>query len=62
MTAEYIRQIGTQTWHFCLNCSGWPEQDYVTLSDLPRTHEMCNECISKKELGECGNFPREPGR
>jgi len=62
MAAQYRRLIGAQTWHFCLNCPNWPEQDYVTLSDFPRTHEMCDECISKKTLGECEQLPHEPAR
>jgi hypothetical protein len=53
MTAEYRRKIGQQTWHFCSNCSHWPRADYVTLKEPPRTHQMCNECICKRDRGEC---------
>jgi hypothetical protein len=45
------KRRGSDTWHFCRNCSQWPVSDYV---EGPGTSgEKCNECRSKQANGTC---------
>lgn len=53
MAAEYRRKSGADTWHFCANCSHWPTDDFISSKDLPRSHQICNECICKNLEGDC---------
>ena len=50
---EYRRRKGSDTWHFCRNCSLWPTGDYDTRSSSPTTGELCNECKAKRSAGNC---------
>jgi ADP-glucose pyrophosphorylase len=52
MASEYRRAIGTETWHFCSDCSLWPTQDFVSTTDLPNSL-ICNECAVKDHHDEC---------
>ncbi|HEX2093205.1 MAG TPA: DUF2442 domain-containing protein [Longimicrobiaceae bacterium] len=45
---EYRRRRGNDTWHFCTDCSFFPETDYETSAVSP-AGEICNECRSKFE-------------
>jgi len=51
----YRKRKGRDTWHWCTNCSLWPDSDYeeVTTPGRPSSGELCNECRSKEEKGEC---------
>lgn len=46
------RKGGGDTWHFCSNCQHWPRSNYDEQSTRP-SGELCNECKSKRERGEC---------
>ena len=46
---EYRRKKGSDTWHWCKNCSKWPESDYDVTNTKPTTGEKCNECLSKEK-------------
>lgn len=50
---EYRRSASGQTWHICSNCAHWPTSDFVSAYELPRTAEVCNECLVKEKHGEC---------
>lgn len=50
---KYRRKKGSDTWHFCTNCSGWPTGDYDEQSTKPTTGEQCNQCMSKETAGTC---------
>ena len=54
---EYRRKAGSDTWHFCTNCSNWPTGregvDYVTRSSKPNSGELDNECLAKQRQGIC---------
>ena len=28
MAREWHKRKGTDTWHFCTNCTNWPTSDY----------------------------------
>lgn len=49
---EYRRKKGSDTWHFCKNCSKWPTEDYEVRNTKPEG-ELCNECRSKEENRNC---------
>jgi hypothetical protein len=56
MASEYKRKMGTDTWHFCVNCSLWPTDDFVSSDVLPRSYQICNECMYKNQHGcDCMN-------
>jgi len=54
VASVYRRRKGSDTWHFCTNCSKWPTGYYEESSTKPTTGELCNECRAKKESGNCG--------
>ena len=50
--ATYRRKKGSDTWHWCRNCSNWPTSDYVEQQAKP-SGEQCNECRGKDAAGNC---------
>lgn len=46
------RKTGTDTWHFCKNCSRWPTSNYDERHDRP-SFDLCNECKSKEKEDNC---------
>lgn len=49
----YRRRKGSDTWHFCRNCSNWPTSDYDEQASKPTTGEFDNECLAKQKAGTC---------
>lgn len=49
---SFRRQAGSRTWHFCLNCSTWPDEDYEAHEGFPEG-EICNECNARWREGNC---------
>lgn len=47
------KKKGSDTWHFCKNCSKWPTYDYEEKYTKPTSGEFCNECKSKQASGNC---------
>lgn len=45
------KRNGSDTWHFCSNCSQWPTSNYVT--GTGSSGEKCNECLAKQRSGNC---------
>ena len=56
-SAEYRIKISGDTWHFCSNCSQWPTAEFVSSKTVRDDDPMCNECLVKKEHGECNSSP-----
>ena len=50
MTDHNRRLVGQDEWHFCINCSKWPTDDYVLSKTKPVTDKLCNECQTKSRL------------
>lgn len=50
---EYRRKKGSDTWHWCRNCSNWPKWDYDSQSSKPTSGELDNECKAKEKAGDC---------
>ena len=53
MAKEYRKKNGSDTWHWCRNCSNWPTSNYQTSSAKPTTGELCNQCKSKEKDNNC---------
>lgn len=51
----YCRKAGSDTWHWCKNCSNYPSTCYETSRTKPTTGELCNQCKSKKEKHDCSS-------
>ena len=51
----YRRRRGKDVWHWCTNCSNWPEKDFFVIERefRPTTYELCNECLTKDKAGIC---------
>jgi len=44
---------GSDTWHYCTNCSKWPASNYDQSAAKPTSGEFCNECKGKEKSGQC---------
>ena len=53
MASQYRKRIGSDTWHFCSNCSNWPTSGYTISSTKPTYGELCNECKGKRAARNC---------
>ena len=53
MPKKWRRRKEKDTWHFCINCSNWPTQDYVEQLTKPTSGEFCDECLAKEKKSEC---------
>jgi len=49
---NYRKRRGSDTWHWCRNCSNWPTSDYDSRNTKP-SGEFCNECLGKQNSGNC---------
>jgi hypothetical protein len=49
----YRKRKGTDTWHFCSNCTNWPVSNYDEQQSKPTSGELCNECRSKQSNNNC---------
>jgi hypothetical protein len=52
----YRKPAISRTWHWCHNCSGWPETDFTQREDKPETwggQSLCDECASRDCRGAC---------
>lgn len=48
----YRRRKGSDTWHWCRNCSRWPKSEYDEQQKRPE-YDLCNECKSKERDNNC---------
>lgn len=54
MSSTYRKKkYGSDTWHFCSNCSNWPTSNYEESYTKPTSGELCNECKAKKNANDC---------
>lgn len=50
----YVRLNRSDTWHWCKNCSKYPQgSDVVKSRNKPNSGELCNECKSKDSNNNC---------
>lgn len=50
--ATYRRKNGSDTWHWCRNCSNDPKSDYDERGSRP-SYDLCNQCLGKERNNEC---------
>ena len=50
---EYRKKKGSDTWHWCANCSNWPTSDFDRHYGKPTSGELDNECLAKDKAGNC---------
>jgi hypothetical protein len=50
---EYRRKKGSDTWHWCTNCSEWPTSNYDSTNTKPTTGELDNQCLGKEGANNC---------
>jgi len=50
---KYRKLKGSDTWHWCRNCSNWPTSNYVERDAKPTSGELDNECLAKEKAGTC---------
>ncbi len=50
---EYRRAQGSDVWHWCTNCSQWPESDYDARFTEPMAGELDSECREKEQERDC---------
>ena len=53
MGTTYRKKKGSDTWHWCRNCSNWPISDYDERDTKPTSGELDNECKAKEAAGTC---------
>ncbi len=53
MAATWRKRRGSDTWHFCFNCSRWPTYDYDETTTKPTDGELCDECNADKAENDC---------
>ncbi len=51
--AVYRKKKGSDTWHWCKNCSEWPTSNYDEQATKPTSGELCNQCKGKEAAGTC---------
>lgn len=47
------RLKGSDTWHWCSNCSNWPTASFEEKPGRPSSGDLCNECKAKEASGAC---------
>jgi len=50
---EYRKKKGSDTWHWCKNCSNWPESNYDVQHVKPTDDKLDNQCKAKDKKGTC---------
>jgi hypothetical protein len=54
MRGLYRRRQSEAIWHFCTNCSQWPEKGVVEVTFVSSIAKpLCPECLEKQTRGEC---------
>ena len=46
---NYRKRKGNDTWHFCINCTQWPNANLISRKTNPNDGELCNQCKAKEK-------------
>lgn len=55
----YVQANGSDTWHWCKNCTSYPSAGNIAKSEFhpgkerPRSGELDNQCLGKERNGDC---------
>lgn len=57
----YVQAAGSDTWHWCRNCSTFPSQVARAHAGpgRPTSGELCNQCLAKERHGVCARPPAD---
>ena len=50
---NYRKRKGNDTWHFCINCTQWPNANFISRKTNPNDGELCNQCKAKEKAKDC---------
>lgn len=50
---EYRRKKGTDLWHWCPDCTGWPDKNYEVRFGKPTDGILDNECRALEQAARC---------
>jgi len=51
---KYVRAKGTNVWHWCTNCSNYPDEENIEGVQYTRpSYDLCNQCKAKEKAGNC---------
>jgi len=56
----YRRRVDDTVWHFCQNCSCWPDERCQEETVEPPRESLCAECTAKTKELACEVVP-QPG-
>jgi hypothetical protein len=56
---EYRFHRQQDIWHFCRNCSKWPQSEFDVVSFPIQSSyfDLCKECVELNSHGECEALP-----
>ncbi|MBZ2167127.1 hypothetical protein [Methanobacterium spitsbergense] len=50
---EYVRKVGDDCWHFCTNCSKYPQFSTYRRVSNPSSDDICRECLRNEKNNNC---------
>ena len=50
---QHVFSGRSQSWHWCRNCSQWPDENFSQTNGKPPEGEFSAECKAKQCSGEC---------
>ncbi|MBW3661194.1 MAG: hypothetical protein KY397_06120 [Gemmatimonadetes bacterium] len=53
MSDHYRRRRGGRKWHFCTNCTDWPDSGFDSRASKPKADQICKTCHAKHNDGVC---------
>lgn len=54
--AHYVKAQGSDTWHWCRNCTSYPSQVGSTHDGgRPSSGELCDQCKGKEHNNNCSS-------
>jgi hypothetical protein len=58
MIETYRKTVGSDVWHFCVNCSTWPVGDYIASASPQQIkgETLCTECVARHQIGDCTGY------
>jgi hypothetical protein len=51
--ASYVQGPNSDNWHWCKNCTNYPQTIVKRRDTRPTSGDLCNQCKSKEREGIC---------
>lgn len=55
----YVKGEKDIFWHYCKNCSKYPEEITDTKTEMPKD-KVCPQCYANDQNNDCGGKPSDP--